>query len=203
MKQITVCRYLRVSRAEQREDLQDDETKAMIEKRGWSLGATYVDHGVSGSKDRRPGLDAMLADAKRGKWSAIVVWRSDRLFRSLRHMVNTLAELEALNIDFVSVTEVFDTTTPQGRLLLHLVSAFAEFERQTIIERVKAGMTAAKKRGKRIGRPGADLDLAKAHQMRSNGLSYRAIAEMLGVSVGRLHANLADVQKASGQATRK
>jgi DNA invertase Pin-like site-specific DNA recombinase len=135
-------RYLRVSRADQREDLQDDETSDMIKRRGWQLTKTYTDHGVSGSRERRPQLDLMLEDAKRGRFDILIVWRSDRLFRSLKNMVNTLAELDALKIAFVSVTEVFDTTTPQGRLLLHLVSAFGQFERETIVERVRAGVAA-------------------------------------------------------------
>jgi DNA invertase Pin-like site-specific DNA recombinase len=179
-----------VSRQEQREDLQADETEALIARRGWTLVETYIDHGVSGSRERRPGLDQMLADARRGRWSILVVWRSDRLFRSLRHMVNMLAELDAIDVAFVSATEVFDTTTPQGRLLLHLVSAFAEFERQSILERVRAGMAAAKRRGVRIGRPGPALDLARATELRSAGVSYRSIAAKLGVSVGRVHGAL-------------
>ncbi len=132
----------------------------------------------------------MIADARRGKFDVVVVWRSDRLFRSLKNMVNTLAELDALNVAFVSCTEAFDTTTPQGKLLMHLVAAFAEFERTTIVERVRAGIAAARRRGVRLGRPGVDLDLAKAADMRASGLSYRTIASQLGVGVGRLHGAL-------------
>ncbi len=198
---LRVGRYLRVSRAEQREDLQTDETEQLITRRGWQLAQTYTDHGVSGTRERRPQLDRLLADARRGKFDVVLVWRSDRLFRSLRHMVNTLAELDALNVAFVSVTEVFDTTTPQGRLLLHLVSAFSEFERQTIVERVRAGIAAARRRGVRLGRPGADLDVGKAAELRASGLSYRAIGARLGVGAGRVHgalnADRGSVQKAA------
>lgn len=88
-----------------------------------------------------------MSEARRGKFDILLVWRSDRLFRSLRHMVNTLAELDALGVKFVSVTEPFDGTTPQGMLLIHLVSAFSEFERQVIIERTRAGVHTAKRRG--------------------------------------------------------
>jgi DNA invertase Pin-like site-specific DNA recombinase len=189
-KPLRVGRYLRVSRNEQREDLQADETEQLVQRRGWQLVQTYTDHGVSGSRDRRPGLDQMLADARRGKIDVLVVWRSDRLFRSLRHMVNTLAELDAVGVAFVSVTEVFDTTTPQGRLLLHLVAAFSEFERQTIVERVRAGLAAARRRGVRLGRPGVHLDVAKAAELRANGSSYREIAAQLGVGASRIHAAL-------------
>lgn len=129
----------------------------------------------------------------------LVVWRSDRLFRSLQHMVNCLAELEARRIHFVSATEIFDTTTPQGKLLFHLVSAFAEFERQVLISRTRAGIEAARRRGAVIGRPRVALDVAKAHQLRSGGASYRDIASQLGVSVGKLHGAL----RASGGRVQK
>jgi site-specific DNA recombinase len=123
-----------VSRLDQDPRLQEDETLAFVERRGWKLVDTFVDHGVSGSREKRPALDRMLADAKKGRFDAVLVWRSDRLFRSLRHMVNTLAELDVMGISFVSVTEPFDGTSPQGKLLIHLVSAFSEFERQVLIE---------------------------------------------------------------------
>ncbi len=141
------ARYIRVSRSDQAPGLQLDETLDFIERRGWRLDETYQDHGVSGSKINRPALGKLLKDAKRKRFDVLVVWRSDRLFRSTRHMVNTLAELDAWGIHFVSVTEPFDTTTPQGRLLFTVVSAFAEFERDLLIERTKSGMQAAQKRG--------------------------------------------------------
>ncbi len=188
---LRVARYMRVSTADQKQDLQDDETAELIERRGWQLVSTYSDHGVSGSRDKRPGLDQMMADAKRGKFDVLLAWRSDRLFRSLKNMLNTLAELDALNIAFVSATEVFDTSTPQGRLLMHLVSAFSEFERQVIRSRVVAGLAAAKRRGVQLGRPGVHLNVAKASELRASGLSYRAISRQLGVPVSRIHGALA------------
>ena len=134
------ARYIRVSRSDQRPALQADETVEFIDRRGWTLVDTFVDEGVSGTKDRRPGLDRLLAAARRRDFDILVVWRSDRLFRSLSNMVAALGELSALGIAFVSVTEPFDTTTPQGRLLLHLVAAFAEFERGVLVERTRAGI---------------------------------------------------------------
>lgn len=189
------ARYLRVSRSDQRENLQADETEQLIERREWELIETYVDHGVSGSRERRPDLDRLLADARKRRFDVLVVWRSDRLFRSLRHMVNTLAELDAIGVHFVSASEVFDTTTPQGKLLLHLVAAFSEFERNTLIERTRAGMAAAKRRGVRLGRPQVELDLGKARQLRQAGLSYRQIADQLGVGLGTVHAALQAVRE--------
>lgn len=180
-KTIRVARYIRVSRSDQRPELQADETAQTIERRGWTLADTYLDQGFSGSRDRRPELDRMLADARRGKFNLLLVWRADRLFRSLRHMVATLDELAALGIDFASVTEPFDTTTPQGRLLLHLVAAFAEFEKGVLVERTRAGIAAARRRGARIGRPPVHVDVARALSLRASGRSLREVARVLGV----------------------
>ncbi len=186
MKKVRAARYLRVSRADQCLDLQEDETADLVERRGWQLTATFSDEGVSGSKDKRPGLDAMLAQARKRSFDVLVVYRSDRLFRSLKHMVNVLDELAALGISFVSVTEVFDSTTPQGQLLLHLVSAFSEFERAVLIERVRSGLAAARRRNVRLGRPKVGFDREKALQLRAQGLSYREVAQQVGVSLATI-----------------
>lgn len=183
-KTIRAARYLRVSRTDQVLDLQDDETAELVERRGWQLTATFSDQGVSGTKDKRPGLDLLLAQARKRAFDVLVVYRSDRLFRSLKHMVVTLDELTSLGIGFVSATEVFDSTTPQGKLLLHLVSAFGEFERGVLIERVRSGLAAARRRGAKLGRPKLTLDREKALQLRGEGLSFREIAEQLGVGLG-------------------
>jgi DNA invertase Pin-like site-specific DNA recombinase len=133
----------------------------------------------------------MMAAARRRQFDILVVWRSDRLFRSLRHMVAALEELAALGIEYVSVTEPFDTTTPQGRLLIHLVSAFAEFERGILQERTRAGLAAAKRRGVRLGRPPAHIDVFKARGMRAQGKSLRAVARHFGIGASTLHRLLA------------
>lgn len=182
----TVGLYVRVSRADQNPQLQHDECRRLAAARNWSDVQVYEDHGFSGARDRRPALDRLLADARRGRLSIILVWRTDRLFRSLRHMVTTIDELSALGVAFVSATEPFDTTTPQGRLLLHLVSAFAEFERQVNVERTRAGMDAARRRGARIGRPRVFVDVARALRLRTRGWSDRRIAKALGVSPSSL-----------------
>jgi DNA invertase Pin-like site-specific DNA recombinase len=187
---IRVARYLRVSRADQNPQLQADESERLIKARGWELTSTYLDHGVSGSKDVRPELTKMMAAARRGEFKVLLVWRSDRLFRSLRHMVATIEELAALGVDFCSVTEPFDSTTPSGRLLFHLVSAFAEFERGVLIERTRAGLDAARKRGVRIGRPRVDVDVERARKLRASGKSLREAARLLGVGAATLHRAL-------------
>ena len=185
-----VARYIRVSRADQRPEMQADETAELVARRGWALVDTYLDHGVSGTRDRRPELDRLLADARRGRFDILLVWRSDRLFRSLKHMVNVLDELAALGIAFVSATEVFDTTTPQGRLLLHLVSAFSEFERGVLVERTKAGIEAARRRGAKLGRPRVLVDVVRAKHLLSTGKSLRQTAKMLGCGATTVHRAL-------------
>lgn len=183
--------YCRVSRLDQNPQLQEDEARELVRRRGWDLTDVYLDHGISGSKEKRPELDRLLADARKGRYSILVVWRSDRLFRSLRHMVNTLAELDAMGVMFVSVTEPFDGTTPQGKLLIHLVSAFSEFERQVLIERTKAGLSAAVKRGSRLGRPRVFVDRVKAKELQAKGWSIRKIAKSMGVGIGTVQRALA------------
>jgi DNA invertase Pin-like site-specific DNA recombinase len=190
MQALRVARYLRVSRHDQDTALQDDETSTFVKNRGWKLVETYKDHGISGAKDRRPSLDKLLADARKRKFDALIVYKADRLFRSLRHMVLTLDEFTALGIAFVSTTEPFDTSTPSGKLLLHIVSAMAEFERSLLIERVKSGVAAARRRGARLGRPQARLDMDRLRELRGQGLSVRKIAEHLGVGSSTVQRHL-------------
>lgn len=191
MGTLRVARYLRVSKVDQDPRLQDDETAEFIEGRGWDLTGTYIDHGVSGAKDRRPELDHLLEDARRRrKFDAVVVWKSDRLFRSLRHMVLTLDDLSSYGVGFISVTEPFDTTCPSGKLLLHMVAAMSEFERSILIERVRAGVAAARRRGERLGRPPARIDDAELRRLRSEGWTMRRIAEHMGVGASTIQRRL-------------
>jgi DNA invertase Pin-like site-specific DNA recombinase len=113
----------------------------------------YVDQGVSGAKDRRPALDALLRDAKRRRFDVLVCWRLDRLGRNLRHLILLLDELTAVGVGFVTLGEGIDTTSPTGRLVLHVLGAISEFERSRIAERVRAGLQRARAHGVRLGRP--------------------------------------------------
>jgi DNA invertase Pin-like site-specific DNA recombinase len=183
--------YLRVSRADQSSALQADETAELVTRRSWTLSRTYSDEGLSGATTKRPGFQQLLQDARRRRFDVLVVWRADRLFRSLRELVVTMHELEGLGIGFVSVTEPFDTTTPSGRLLLQLVGAFAEFERQVLIERTRSGLAAAKRRGKQLGRPPRAFNVDRALELRQRGRSIRAIASELGVPIATIHRRLA------------
>jgi len=181
---------MRVSRVEQNLSLQDDETMELVERRGWKLLETFTDHGVSGAKERRPALDEMGVYLKRHKVSAVVVWKADRLFRSLRNMVVTLDEWSSMGIGFTSATEVFDSTTPQGKLLLHLTSAFAEFERSIIAERTRAGIAAAKRRGAVLGRPRARVDADALLDLKKQGMSVREIARTLKIGSSTVQRRL-------------
>lgn len=185
-KPLRIGVYQRVSRVHQDPALQDDAVKAFIATRGWKVVRTYVDHGVSGTRERRPELDRLMADARKGRFDCVLVYRTDRMARSLRHLVTMLDELATLGIGFTSVTEPFDTTSPTGRLLLQIVGAMAEFERTLIVERTRAGVAAARRRGVRVGRPRARVDLDRALELRAEGTSIRDAAKVLGVGAATL-----------------
>ncbi len=144
--------YARVSTFDQEPENQLAELRRYAAVREWTV-AEHVDRGISGAKDRRPALDAPLADARRRRFDVLVVWRLDRLGRNLRHLITLLEELSALGIAFVSLNEGIDATTPAGKLQMHILGAIAEFERARIAERVKAGLQRARAQGKRLGRP--------------------------------------------------
>lgn len=170
--------------------MQLDETAALVEKRGWVLVETYKDVGVSGTRERRPALDKLMSDVKKGKIDAVLVWRADRLFRNLKSMVNTLDEWNSLGVGFVSATEIFDSTTAQGRLVMQLAAAFSEFERSVIVERVKSGIAAARRRGARIGRPRARVDDDTLRDLKEKGLSVREIARKMHLGSSTIQRRL-------------
>jgi len=168
--------YARVSTFDQEPENQLAELRRYAGARGWTV-AEHIDKGVSGAKDRRPALDALLADARRRRFDVLVVWRLDRLGRNLKHLIGLLDELNALGIAFVSLNEGIDATTPAGKLQMHILGAIAEFERARIAERVKAGLQRARAQGKRLGRP-RKADAAVAVP----GGSVRDAAKAWGVS---------------------
>jgi DNA invertase Pin-like site-specific DNA recombinase len=180
--------YARVSTKDKGQDpeMQLTELREFAAKRGWQVVGEFVDIGVSGSKDSRPQLDAMMRLAKVRKLDVIAVWKLDRFGRSLRHLVDTLAELKAVGVAFVSLRDNLDLTTPAGRMMFHVIGAMAEFERELIRERVKAGLAHARSKGRIGGRPKVkrerDRDAKKIRRMRGEGQSYGEIAEELGRS---------------------
>lgn len=167
--------------------MQTREMRQFTEARGWTMADEYIDAGISGAKDSRPELNRLMADAKRRKFDVVLVWKLDRFGRSLRHLVNALAEFESLGITFVSLSDNLDLSTASGRLMFNIIGAMAEFERALIQERVRAGIRNARAKGKQIGRPPKSVDLAAVATLRGQGASWRAISTRLGVAVATLH----------------
>jgi DNA invertase Pin-like site-specific DNA recombinase len=181
----TVALYARVSTLDQSCDMQLEDLRRYAQQR---FGRCYefVDEGVSGTQRTRPQLDALMNHARKRRFDVVVVWKFDRFARSVKHLVGSLAEFKALGIDFVSCTEGVDTTTPTGQLLFHIVGAVAQFERDLIAERVRAGIAHARALGRRIGRPRAEIDVERASGLRHQGRSLRQIAQALNVPVSRV-----------------
>jgi DNA invertase Pin-like site-specific DNA recombinase len=163
------------------------ELREYAARRGRTIVDEYVDHGVSGAKESRPALNRLMADAKLSKFDVVTVWKIDRFGRSLKHLVNALAELESLGIAFVSLKDSLDLTTASGRLLFQLVAAMAEFERSLIQERVRAGIRNTRNRGRRLGRPRLEVDSGRIARLRASGTPLRAISKQLGISLGSVH----------------
>ena len=179
--------YARVSTSDQSVDMQTRDLRKLAEGRGFETAAEYLDEGQSGAKNSRPALDKMLADAKRGKFEVLLVWRLDRLGRSLAHLIRLLEDFKSWNVQLVSFSEGLDFTTSTGKLFYQLLGAFSEFERETIRERVRSGMRNARARGVRLGRPAIQIDAAEVHRLRGAGLSFETIAKQMGASVGTVH----------------
>ena len=180
--------YARVSTLNgQDPELQLRELREFAVRRGWEIAGEYVDQGVSGSKESRPQLNRLLADARKRRFDVIAVWKLDLFGRSLKHLVMTLADLESLGIAFVSLRDSFDLSTPSGRLLFQLVGAMAEFERALIQERVRAGLKNAKAKGRKLGRPRVAIRRDQIESLRQEGPSWEAIAKELGAGVGTVY----------------
>jgi DNA invertase Pin-like site-specific DNA recombinase len=194
--------YARVSTSNHGQDvtLQTRELREYCERRGWQIVGEYVDIGFSVKKDKRPELDRLLADAHRRKCDAIVCWKFDRFARSVSHLLRALESFQALGIEFVSLTEGIDTSTPAGKLVFTILGAVAELERSLICERVRAGLRNARAKGKRLGRPRKFVDVAKIGALRKSGRSWRKIARVMGCSAKTARRAL---QKAGQKAERQ
>ncbi len=177
--------YARVSNRDKGQDpeMRLAELREFAVKCGWKIAGEFVDVGVFGSKDSRPQLDAVMRWAKTRKLDVIAVWKLDRFGRSLRHLVDSLADLKAVGCAFVSRRENLDLSTPAGRMMFHVIGAMAEFGRELIRERVKAGLAHARSKGQRLGRPKVRRDHDRhakvIRRMRADGDSYGEIAEVL------------------------
>ena len=188
-----VAIYARVSTADQSLEPQLYVLRRYAVARGLDVVDEYTDPGVSGSRDRRPALDEMLAKAKRRSFDAIAVVKLDRLARSTRHLTQLAGELEALGVDLIVTDQGIDTSTPAGRLLFNVLAAIGEFELDLIRERTRAGLAAARRRGKRLGRPRAYVPVEHARSLLAEGASVTAAARELGVSRATLQRALKKV----------
>jgi putative DNA-invertase from lambdoid prophage Rac len=195
--------YARVSTTNNGQDpsMQTRELREYCERRGWMICGEYVDL-ASGAKDSRPELNRLLSDVHRRKCDVVLVWKLDRWGRSLRHLVNSLAELEARGIAFVSLRDNLDLSTPAGRLMFQVIGAMAEFERALIQERVKAGMRNARAKGRMIGRPpqtplSPELREHIADAYAQGSTSLRALAKRFGTSLASVQRCVGMYQKAA------
>jgi len=187
--------YARCSTHDKGQDpeLQLVPLREYCEKRGFSIAGEFVDNGISGKQERRPQLDMVIQAARKRQIDVVIVWKLDRFGRSLKHLITALDELSALGIGFISYRDNLDLSTAQGRLMFHIIGAMAEFERELIGERVKAGLDNARRKGKRIGRaPVPPVDLARIidTHIKNPSLTIRALADSLGMKRGVVHKTL-------------
>jgi DNA invertase Pin-like site-specific DNA recombinase len=191
---VRVATYIRVSTAEQNSSLQVAELEQYISARGWQSVGAYEDV-MSGAKSNRPGLSQLMVDASKRKFDAVVCWKLDRFGRSLVDCLGKIQTLEGHGVRFIAVTQGLDTDqqNPASRFLLHVLGAAAEFERSLIRERVTAGMKAARKTGKTLGRPRRVFNRDEVRELHSKGMSVARISQSLGIGIGTVHRTLAEV----------
>jgi DNA invertase Pin-like site-specific DNA recombinase len=166
------------------------DLREYVSRRGWEVFAEYVDNGVSGAKESRPELNRLMADAHGRQFGVVLCWKIDRFGRSLKHLVNVLADLDSYGIAFVSFRDNLDLSTPSGRLMFQIIGAMAEFERSLIQERVRAGLRNAKLKGKTLGRPRRVVSGDQMARLREQGASFREIANAVGASPGTVRTRL-------------
>lgn len=178
--------YLRVSTVDQHPETQLHDLRQMATQRGYQIVAEFTDK-ASSVKAKRPALEELMRNARRGKFDTVLVWACDRIARSTRHFLEILDELNRLQVEFISFRENIDTAGPLGRAIVVIIGAIAELERNLIVERVKAGMRRARLEGRHIGRQPLELDREAILQDRRRGLSLRQIAHEHSVSRATIH----------------
>jgi DNA invertase Pin-like site-specific DNA recombinase len=166
------------------------ELREYASRRSWEIYDEYVDSGVSGSKESRPELNRLMSDVHLRRFDIVLCWKVDRFGRSLKHLVNALADLDSYGVAFVSLRDNLDLSTPSGRLMFQIIGAMAEFERSLIQERVRAGLRNAQLKGKTLGRPPLTLDHDRIARLRASGASIREISAQLEVSTATVHKAL-------------
>jgi len=192
--------YARVSTVDQHPESQLLDLQQLAVHRGWEIVETYIDHGVSGTRTRRPALDRMMADAARHKFDIVAVAAFDRMARSVRHLLETLDEFNRLGLEFISLRENIDSSGPLGRAVFVIVGAVAQLERDLIRERVRSGMRRARLEGRRLGRRPLELDQPAILRDHARGLSLGQLAKTYGASRTTIRRVLAAVPKGVPQA---
>ncbi len=198
--------YARVSTTNgQDPTVQTRELKEYCERRGWAMVGEYVDVGISGAREKRPELNRLMEDAHRRRFDAVVVWKFDRFARSVSHLLRALETFKALGIEFVSLSEQVDTSTPTGKMVFTVLGAVAELERSLIAERVRAGLRNARAKGKRLGRPSVVVNAPRIATLRRAGASWAEISVQLGIgatTARRVVSSLAKNPRARRPASR-
>ena len=174
--------YVRVSTPDQHVETQLYDLRKLAAHRGFEVSREYCDRGISGSKARRPGLDAMMADARRGEFSVLLVAAFDRVARSTKNFLEIVDELHDLEIEFISAREAIDTSTPMGKMFVTLIGSIAELEKSILVERIRAGMRRARMEGQRLGRAPLDINRSAIVSDRLSGLSLTEVAKKHRVS---------------------
>lgn len=186
MKNRRAAIYVRCSTVTQNLEVQFGDLRRYAEAKGLTVVQEFQDFGISGAKDRRPGLDEMMKAARKRKFDVVLVWRLDRLGRNTKNLLTLIEELESLQIYLVSHQEGLDLQTSIGRVVATVLAALAMFEHELIRERVVAGIQNARENGKKLGRPRKTVDVDAVRQMIENGLTYREIAQKIGLSTGKI-----------------
>jgi len=181
---LKVAIYTRVSTKEQSVEMQIDKCEAYCKYSGHEIYKVYKDIAESGKKQSRPQFDIMLNDMREGKFKGIVVYKLDRMGRSLPHLISLFEEFAKRNIEFISVTQNIDSSTPEGKLFMRIMMIMSEYERELTINRVNDGIARARREGKTLGRPKIKLNKYEVIRLKNEGMSYRNIAKKLDLSLG-------------------
>jgi DNA invertase Pin-like site-specific DNA recombinase len=199
-KTTRVAIYARVSTTGHGQDvgLQVEELRQVASQRGWQVIHEFIDDGISGTSEERPGLDSLMSAVRAAQVDVVMVWRFDRFARSTRHLLEALDEFRRCQVDFVSLREQVDSSTAIGKALYTLIACVAELEHALIQERVQAGVARARERGVKFGRPRRGLDLRAAHALIDQGHSVREVADMLGLPRTTLRRRLAEGRREGG-----
>ena len=193
---VKVVTYSRVSTShhEQKPEVQVHELRRYCAARGFEIVDEIVDHGYSGATDNRPGLKKLMGMVRRRECDAVIITKLDRLFRSLKHLILSLDEFEALGVKFIAVTDGLDYTSPASKFFVQVLGALSQFEKALLVERTLQGLAHARATGKRLGRPKTRDDEA-IRKLRSEGLSYTGIQKRLGCSRTAVYRALKGVPK--------